>query len=288
MTALTENYRRNCELKNGIELPEGMCRYAAAIEYDGAAYRGFQIQASAANTVQAALQDALSFIADEPITVACAGRTDAGVHATQQVIHFDTLAVRPIRAWIEGTNTQLPAGIRVRWVKQVPGSFHARFCARSRRYRYVLYSNAVKPALFAEQMTWCKYGLDLEAMQMGAECLLGEQDFTSFRATQCQAKSPVRNLHYIKVARHGELIVLDLRANAFLHHMVRNIVGVLLEVGRGAKPPAWVGDVLHARDRKAAAATAPAFGLYFVGVHYPDEYQLPQLPAGPIFLSDLA
>lgn len=285
MTASSEGYRRNCELKNGIEMPAGMRRYAAAIEYNGADFRGFQIQASAPNTVQAALQDALSHIANEPITLICAGRTDAGVHATQQIIHFDTLAVRPDRAWVAGVNTRLPASVRVRWVKEVPGTFHARFSAQARRYRYLMYCDDVRPALLVDQLTWCKYALDIDAMQAGANDLLGEQDFTSFRATQCQAKSPVRNLHYLNIRRQGQLIVLDLQANAFLHHMVRNIVGVLTEVGRGAQSPSWVGEVLQARDRTAAAATAPAFGLYFVGVDYPPEFELPSLPAGPVFLA---
>lgn len=267
-----------------MQLPEGMQRYAAAVEYNGADFRGFQIQASAPNTVQAALQDALSSIANEPVVVSCAGRTDAGVHATQQIIHFDTLASRPDKAWIAGTNTQLPDAVRVRWVQPVDGSFHARFSARARRYRYLLYCDEVRQALLARQLTWCKYSLDIGAMQAGADFLLGEQDFTSFRATQCQAKSPLRNMQSLSVWRQGQLIVLDLQANAFLHHMVRNIVGVLIEVGRGRQPPTWVNEVLQARDRKAAAATAPPHGLYFVGVDYPTEYELPQLPPGPLFL----
>lgn len=284
MTVASYEYRRNCELKEGMQFPPGMRRYAAAVEYNGADFRGFQIQASAPNTVQSALQDALTAIANEPITVICAGRTDAGVHATQQIVHFDTLAERPERAWIAGTNTQLPASVRIRWVKEVEPSFHARFSARARRYRYLLYCDEVKHALLADQITWCKYALDVAAMQAGADHLRGEHDFTSFRATQCQAKSPVRELQKIQVRRHGPLIVVDLQANAFLHHMVRNIVGVLMEVGRGAKPPEWVSQVLQARDRKAAAVTAPPFGLYFVGVDYPDEYGLPQLAPGPLFL----
>lgn len=279
------SYRRNCELKEGMQLPADMTRYAAAIQYNGADFRGFQIQASAANTVQAALQQALTKIANEPLTVICAGRTDAGVHATQQIIHFDTLAQRPDRAWIEGTNTQLPDSIRVRWVRQVPGSFHARFSARSRRYRYLLYCDPVRQALLAQQLSWCRYELDITAMQSGAKHLLGEQNFTSFRATQCQAKSPVRSLHHLDISRQGQLILFDLQANAFLHHMVRNIVGVLIEVGRGARPPEWVAEVLQTQDRKAAAATAPPHGLYFVGVDYSKEFQLPQLPAGPLFLN---
>jgi tRNA pseudouridine38-40 synthase len=277
-------YRRNCELRDGMQLPQGMHRYAAAIEYDGADFRGFQIQASAPNTVQAALQDALSSIANEPIVVTCAGRTDAGVHATQQVIHFDTLAIRPDRAWVAGTNTQLPDSVRVHWVQPVDGNFHARFSARARRYRYLLYCDDVRQALLARQLTWCKYTLDIGAMQTGADFLLGEQDFTSFRASQCQAKSPMRNLQSLNIRRQGQLILLDLQANAFLHHMVRNIVGVLIEVGRGSRRPDWVKEVLRARDRKAAAATAPAHGLYFVGVDYPEEFALPELPAGPLFL----
>lgn len=284
MTEETYTYRRNCEYKAGMAWPNDIQRYAAAVEYDGADFRGFQIQASAPNTVQAALQGALSQIAAEPITLICAGRTDAGVHATQQVIHFDTCAVRPDRAWLEGTNTKLPKSVRLRWVKPVPREFHARFSARARRYRYLLYSSDSRHALLARQVTWCRYGLDLESMQKGADYLLGENDFTSFRATQCQAKSPVRELQKIVLQQRGDLIMADIQANAFLHHMVRNIMGALIEVGRGARSPGWIGTVLGVRDRAAAAATAPPFGLYFVGVDYPTEFDLPVLKPGPLFL----
>ncbi len=279
-------YERNGEVLDASLWPEGMQRVALGIEYKGADFRGFQVQPNAVKTVQQALETALSKVADEPITLVCAGRTDAGVHATAQVVHFDTLASRPIKAWMRGLPAHLPNSIGIRWAQCVPHQFHARFSARSRTYRYLLSDGSCAPALLHDQITWSPQPLNMALMQQGARHLLGEHDFTSFRASQCQAKSPVRTLEYIHLARRGELLVLEVRANAFLHHMVRNIVGVLLQVGAGHKPPAWVAEVLAARDRKAASVTAKPNGLYLVGVDYPAEFSLPSCMPGPLFLPE--
>ncbi|SHE90039.1 tRNA pseudouridine38-40 synthase [Microbulbifer donghaiensis] len=277
-------YKPNGEVPPGEQLPDGVRRVALGVEYCGARLRGFQKQKSAAQTVQAYLEQALSSIAAEPVTLVCAGRTDAGVHATGQVIHFDTRAVRPLRAWVQGVNTQLPDEVRVHWAKAVPAQFHARFSARARSYRYLIHSSPTRSAQAAAEVTWTKHPLDLQAMREGAQYLLGQHDFTSFRATQCQAKSPVRELTRLDVARVGQLIVLEVSANAFLHHMVRNITGVLMAVGRGERPPHWVKEVLDSRDRTAGGVTAPPFGLYLVDVQYPQEFALPESEPGPLLV----
>lgn len=278
-------YRRNAEVRDLNKWPEGMQRVALIVEYQGAAFQGFQKQASAKRTVQGYLESALSNIADEPITLACAGRTDAGVHATQQVIHFDTLAMRPIKAWREGVNTKLPDAIRVTHAQEISPSFHARFSARARTYRYILHSSSIRSAHLWEQVSWTKYHLDIDAMQTGADYLVGEHDFSSFRARLCQAASPVREIKHIRFVRCGEFIVMEIKATAFLYNMVRNIVGVLIEVGRGAQSHEWVKEVIAAKARGSAASTAPAQGLYFVGVDYPDCPNLPCAPKGPNFIS---
>ena len=280
-------YSRNGEIFPETPWPVGMRRIALAVEYNGAAFRGFQVQPEGVITVQQALHTALSVVADEPVTLVCAGRTDAGVHATGQIVHFDTLAKRPERAWVMGTRPHLPAGVSVRWAQELPASFHARFSARSRVYRYLLTDAASRPGLLHDQITWVRYPLNVEQMHFAAQRLVGEHDFTSLRAVQCQAKSPVRRIEHVHLVRRGDLIVLEIKANAFLHHMVRNIVGVLLEVGRGNREPGWVDAVLQARDRAAAAVTAPPFGLYLVKVDYDPAFGLPELAPGPLFLSDL-
>ncbi|WP_323844923.1 tRNA pseudouridine(38-40) synthase TruA [Microbulbifer magnicolonia] len=277
-------YKPNGEVPPGEQLPEGLRRIALGIEYCGARLHGFQKQKSAAQTVQAYLEQALSSIAAEPLSLVCAGRTDAGVHATNQVIHFDTGAVRPLRAWVQGVNTQLPDEVRVRWAREVPAQFHARFSARARSYRYLIHSAPTRSAQAAAEVTWTQHPLALEAMREGARHLLGRHDFTSFRATQCQAKSPVREITRLEIARVGQLIVLEVSANAFLHHMVRNITGVLMAVGRGERPPQWVRQVLESRDRSAGGVTAPPYGLYLVDVQYPEEFQLPQPEPGPLLV----
>ncbi|GAA6153188.1 tRNA pseudouridine(38-40) synthase TruA [Pseudoteredinibacter isoporae] len=280
-------YKTNGEILAGESLPEGVIRYGAIVEYNGAAYRGFQQQNHDPKTVQAELQHALSVVAAEPVSLVCAGRTDAGVHATSQVIHFDSRAVRPSKAWVQGVNTAMARDIRVRWAAEMPAQFHARFSANARSYRYLISDQAVSPGLLRDQLTWSKFPLDLDRMQQAAQCLVGEHDFSSFRAAQCQAKNPLRKVQQIQFFRlHGGLIVMEIRANAFLHHMVRNIVGVLMAIGSGQKDVPWAGEVLAARDRSAASVTAPANGLYFVAAHYPEEFVLPSIGRGPMLLPD--
>lgn len=282
----TPVYSRNCELKPGMIFPEGMQRICLGVEYNGSLFQGFQAQKHTAATVQESLQKALSSVADEAITLVCAGRTDAGVHATSQIVHFDTLAERPFKAWFLGANARLPDGVSIRWAKAVSPDFHARFSARARTYRYMIYNSPTRPALLRQQVTWQKRPLDFSAMVDAAACLPGEHDFSSFRASQCQARSPVRKLHSLRFSRYRDLIILELRANAFLHHMVRNIAGVLMTVGCGDKPRQWVEEVLAARDRTRGGVTAAPHGLYLVKVEYPAEFGLPDEDAGPWFLPE--
>lgn len=278
-------YRPNCEITSDMGLPEGLNRQALVVEYNGSGFRGFQKQASTAATVQGRLEKALSAIAAQPITLVCAGRTDAGVHATAQVVHFDTTVVRPSKAWVEGANTHLPAGVRITDHIPVPLNFHARFSATARTYRYIIYSNRTRPAICSDFVTWLSYPLDVNKLHAAAQSLVGEHDFTSFRASYCQANNPVRTLRSISVKAVGPFVVMEVSANAFLHHMVRNIVGALLEVGRGAKPVSWIEELLELRDRNKNAATAPSDGLFFVGVSYPANFGFSEAPKGPIFLS---
>ena len=279
-------YTRNGEVVADTIWPEGMQRVAMAVEYNGAEFHGFQTQPSGVNTVQKALETALSTIAAEPVTLVCAGRTDAGVHATAQIVHFDTLAKRPERAWALGTRAHLPPSVAVRWARNVMPQFHARFSALSRTYRYLLSDRESYSSLTHDRVTWSNRRLDVELMREGAACLVGEHDFTSFRASQCQARSPVRKIHHLHIVRRGDLIVLEVQANAFLHHMVRNIVGVLIAVGAGDVAPSWVAEVLAARDRSAAGITARPFGLYLVSVDYPEHFNLPEVAPGPLFLAE--
>jgi len=258
-------------------------RIALMVEYDGSQYHGWQAQAGL-HTIQQVLEQALSRVADRDVSVVCAGRTDTGVHATNQVIHFDCEAERTIRAWIHGANSYLPKDVCVKWGREMPETFHARFSAISRRYRYVIYNSSIRPAIFRSNVTWQYRPLDHRTMHEGSQCLLGEHDFTSFRALECQSKTPMRNVLSIKVERNGDFVVIDICANAFLHHMVRNIAGVLIAVGSGRKPVSWVNEVLLAKDRKLGAETAPPYGLYLVGVHYPPEYTVSQAITGPMFL----
>lgn len=260
-------------------------KIALGIEYDGSKYYGWQRQ-NEVRSVQEKLEKALSQVANEPINVFCAGRTDAGVHATGQVVHFETSAVRKDAAWTMGVNTNLPGDIAVRWVKDVPAGFHARFSATARRYRYVIYNHRLRPAVLQQGVTHFHLPLDAEKMHRAAQSLLGENDFTSFRAVQCQSRTPWRNMMHITVNRYGAYIVVDIKANAFVHHMVRNIVGSLMEVGCGNQAETWMADLLAMKDRTKAAATAKAEGLYLVSVDYPDHFALPRLPMGPLFLAD--
>jgi tRNA pseudouridine38-40 synthase len=255
-------------------------RIALALEYDGSRFLGWQTQPGG-GTVQDALQAALSAIAGEAVQVTCAGRTDRGVHAREQVVHFDTGVSRPDSAWVRGVNALLPDAIAVQWATTVAGEFHARYSALARTYRYVLLNRPVRPALAARHAGWYHAPLDVAAMRAAAGHLVGEHDFTAFRSSECQAKSPVRTLHALEVQACGERIDFVLRANAFLHHMVRNIVGTLIYVGNGRHAPRWTGEVLAARDRGRAAPTFAAEGLYLERVEYASQWGLPA-PAGAI------
>ena len=249
-------------------------RIALGLEYDGSRFHGFERQ-SAGRTVQGEVEQALARIAASPVRVVCAGRTDAGVHALGQVAHFDTCASRPERAWVRGTNTYLPPDATVLWARFVDDDFHARFTALRRCYRYVIVNRSTRPALLAGRAAWEHRRLDARLMHLGAQHLAGEHDFSSFRAAGCQAKSPVRHVYRIDVLRRGESIVIDVHANAFLQHMVRNIVGTLVAVGSGERDPTWVASVLASRDRRVAGVNAPPGGLYLVGVEYPEAIGIP-------------
>jgi tRNA pseudouridine38-40 synthase len=249
-------------------------RIALGIEYDGTDFFGWQ-RLRDGNSIQSVVESALSFVADESIEVVCAGRTDAGVHAVCQVVHFDTQARRSERGWTLGANSRLPPSIAVRWAKPVAEDFHARFGARGRRYRYRILNRAVRPALQARYVTWERRPLDAAVMHEAAQALIGEHDFSAFRTVACQARSPTRCVRDICIAREGECVAVDIQANAFLHHMVRNIVGSLLPVGRGDEPVAWIEQLLAGRDRAAAGPTAPAHGLTFLGPLFPPDCGLP-------------
>jgi len=249
-------------------------RIALGIEYDGSGYFGWQRQRTG-QTVQQCLEEAVSQVANQPVKTTCAGRTDTGVHATGQVVHFDTDACRESRAWILGVNANLPADIRVTWTRAVADDFHARFSARRRRYRYVILNQAHGSALLDTRVCREHGDLDVCRMRAAAGHLLGEHDFTSFRAVACQARHPVRTIYTLDITRTGRFIYLDIEANAFLHHMVRCVAGVLLRIGRDAAHPDWARELLEVRDRTAGGVTAPAAGLYLVAVRYPSRYDLP-------------
>lgn len=250
-------------------------RIALGIEYDGAAFHGWQSQPHG-NTVQDALERALAAVAGESVRANCAGRTDAGVHALAQVAHFDCTVMRPDHAWVRGTNAHLPDSVAVRWAQPVDAEFHARSSALSRSYRYVLYNHAVRPAINFGHVGWYHRPLDSEAMRRAAQLLIGEQDFSAFRAAECQARSPVKILYQADVARHGDMLIFDFRASAFLQHMVRNIVGALVAVGSGKQPPEWIAALIASRDRTRAAPTFSPAGLYFAGVEYAARWRLPE------------
>lgn len=269
---------------DNLQTPPVMQRWAAVVEYDGSAYNGWQRQKHSV-TVQQKVEQALSRVANECVTLVCAGRTDSGVHATNQTIHFDSAANRQPRNWLLGVNANLPGDIRLRWVEEVDAGFSARFSALSRTYRYIICNRSHPPALFHRAVTWVADELDVAAMHRAGQQLLGERDFSSFRAAGCQSNTPFRNVQQLAVRRHGELVVLEIRANAFLQHMVRNITGSLLAVGRGQQSASWLGQLLAGCDRTRAPATAPANGLYLVGVEYPDHYGIPRLEPGPLLLA---
>jgi tRNA pseudouridine38-40 synthase len=251
-----------------------MGRIALGIEYDGSRFLGWQTQPGG-GTVQDALEPALSAIAGTAVSTTAAGRTDRGVHAHEQVIHFDTQATRPRSAWVRGANALLPDSVAVLWAREVDGEFHARYSATARTYRYRLLNRAVRPALAASHVGWFHVPLDVSAMRQAAAQLVGQHDFSAFRSSECQAKTPVRTLHALEIEAAGERIEFVLRANAFLHHMVRNIVGTLLYVGKGKHAPRWAREVLDSRDRAKAAPTFAAQGLYLEKIQYDARWGLP-------------
>ena len=251
-------------------------RIAAILEYDGSRFSGWQRQEQA-RTVQAVVEEALSKVADEIIRVTVAGRTDAGVHAAGQVIHFDTSAARSDYSWVRGTNSNLPSEVALLWAGPVEDGFHARFSATGRHYHYIILNRPIRPTYLAQRVTHEYRLLDVAAMQRASQYLLGEHDFTSFRATECQAKSPVRELRALDVTRHGDMVHIRAHANAFLQHMVRNIAGVLMTVGAGEHEPSWAKEVLEARDRRAGGVTAAPDGLYLREIEYPETFKLPRL-----------
>ena len=255
-------------------------RVAAGVEYDGSGYQGWQAQKTGPS-VQAAVEAALGAVAAEPVAVTCAGRTDAGVHAMGQVIHFDTRANRSEREWTLGANSRLPADIALNWVRTEVGDLHARFDAVRRTYVYLILNRPVRSALLRDRAFWVHRPLDEEAMAAGARHLVGRHDFSSFRASGCQAHTPVREVSCLSVRRAGDVLRLQVTANAFLHHMVRNIAGSLVAVGKGRFPPEWIGDVLEARDRRQAGMTAPACGLYLTRVDYAGKLATPD-PGDPL------
>ena len=257
-------------------------KVALGIEYDGAGFHGWQTQQHGVRTVQIELERALSVVAAHPVHLYCAGRTDTGVHGMGQVVHFETDAERRPRSWILGANSNLPDDVRVHWAQPVDDDFHARFSARRRAYRYVILNRWIRSAILRDRVSYHRDPLDEKRMAAAAERLLGEHDFSSFRAQGCQAKSPVRTLLRAEVSRVGDFIYLDVEANAFLHHMVRNIAGVLMAIGEGKREPEWVDELLSVCDRTLAGVTAPPQGLYLVSVGY-DDYDLPAPPTPPTF-----
>lgn len=264
--------------------PLAIGRIALAVEYNGSAYNGWQAQKNpVVKTVQSCLEKALSFVADHPVKVHCAGRTDSGVHASNQIVHFETNVVRSEKAWTFGANSNLPMDIAVNWAAAVPDDFHARFSATARTYRYLICNSAVKPALAYSQLTWVKPQLDSDVMHQEAQCLVGKHDFSSFRGAGCQANTPFRDVKKIDCISVGNLVIIEITANAFLLHMVRNIAGVLIAVGSGESERGWTREVLEGRDRKLGSVTAHPDGLYLVSVSYPDSFGLPVMEKGPYF-----
>jgi tRNA pseudouridine38-40 synthase len=249
-------------------------RIALGVEYLGTQYCGWQYQHHALS-VQQVLERALEQVADQQVRVHCAGRTDAGVHATGQVVHFEPPVERPERAWTLGVNANLPDDVAVRWARPVEADFHARFSAVARHYRYLILRRPVRSALWHQRALWTHRSLAVALMQEAAAALVGRHDFTSYRALACQAKSPVRTLHYLDLVERGDLLELRVGADGFLHHMVRNLVGVLLAIGRRDRPASWAAELLTLKDRARGGVTAPAHGLYLVRVDYPATFGLP-------------
>jgi tRNA pseudouridine38-40 synthase len=253
-------------------------RVALGLSYSGSAYQGWQSQLSG-QTVQDRLEKALGQFAAQPVRTLCAGRTDAGVHALMQVVHFDTPLQRDMASWVRGTNAFLPKDVAVQWAREMPADFHCRGSAISRRYAYVVLESPVRPSIESGRVGWVYRPMDLQAMQAAAAHLLGEHDFSSFRAAQCQAKSPVKNITRIDISRRAGYWRVEFEANAFLHHMIRNIMGCLVAVGQGLQTPDWIETVVAARNRNAAAPTFSPDGLYFLGPKYEPRYGLPERTA---------
>jgi tRNA pseudouridine38-40 synthase len=257
-------------------------RIALGIEYDGTEFHGWQVQEGGVRTVQGCLGRAVARVADQPVTLHCAGRTDAGVHALGQVVHFETEARRSARSWVLGSNVNLPRDVSVIWAREVDEGFHARYSAVGRHYRYEILNRFARSGLHCSRAVWTHRPLDEEAMQRAAMDLVGTHDFSSYRALGCQAKSPVRTVHYLRVSRRGERVSMEVGANAFLHHMVRNIAGVLMAIGRKDQPVGWAREILEVRDRTRGGVTAPPEGLYLTRVDYPREFGIPA-PAGEVW-----
>ena len=254
-----------------------MMRLILGLEYNGGCYAGWQAQRHA-HSIQQTLEAALTNIAASPVTVCCAGRTDAGVHALGQIVHFDAQVERPHHCWLLGGNSQLPADIRILWIKVAADGFHARYSAVARCYRYLIDNRPVRSALLHAQTAWCYAPLDTQAMQIAAQALVGNHDFSSFRAQSCQSVSPHRRVYFIDVHRNDDQVIIEIAANAFLHHMVRNIVGVLMAIGLGKRPVTWTSDLLQAKNRTLAGMTAPPEGLFLAAVYYPEPFGLPKHP----------
>ena len=250
-------------------------RWVLGLEYDGQPFLGWQSQPNG-QTVQDQVERALALIACHPVRVICAGRTDTGVHALSQIIHFDTHASRSANAWVRGVNRHLPAAIRVLWAQPVDNTFHARFSAQKRSYRYVLYSAPVRPALYQGKVGWTHDSMDEEKLRQALSLLRGQHDFSAFRSAQCQAKSPVKIIYDIKLIRKGPFWIFDFEASGFLHHMIRNLMGTLVAIGRGSQPVIWIQTLLHQKDRRQAAPTFSAQGLYLSAVDYPEPWIFPE------------
>lgn len=258
-----------------------MARIALGVEYDGRSFSGWQIQKTS-RTVQSCLTEAISLVANESVQLTAAGRTDAGVHALQQVVHFDTDAQRNERSWLLGINSSLPTDINVIWSKPVENAFHARFSAQRRQYRYLILNRPARSAIHANRAWWYFKSLDLIAMQQAAQLLIGHHDFSAFRAKECQAKSPMKTIESLTIKRHDDWLAIDVTAPSFLHHMVRNIVGVLVEIGEARQPVQWAQFVLDSQKRAQGGVTAPPQGLYFIQADYPQQYALPTLSTFPV------
>lgn len=258
-------------------MSKNLTRIVLGIEYDGSQFSGWQWQ-TGKRTIQSVLEQALSKVANQPVSVICAGRTDAGVHAFEQVVHFDTEVQRDLYSWMMGGNRNLPDDVRIIWVKPASGDFHARYSAIARFYRYIILNRPMKSALLQEQVTWYSMPLDAEKMHLAAQSLCGNHDFSSFRAQGCQSKSPQRFMYFVDVHRQEQQVIIDISANAFLHHMVRNIAGVLMEIGAGKRPVEWTQELLALKDRSQGGITAPPHGLHLAGVYYPECYGIDKNP----------